>query len=463
MMWRNLAVLACLLVLLGALTVPVMSTETYNLNCYLASDDQDNDGYADGSSSHTVQLPREERLTCPEGYVPGKNDDPDTDPSCHPRKLEKQFNSKDDNCNGLTDEPQIRYDPYTNEITTSSFNIRLKINDQDTVDNRNDLYANIEYAKLSDPWTRYHTGKKKVTLTVSDTGRYYCTLTLDGLSETTVYMARVQFYVKKQFTKATPAVAVLVDPLTNREVVQIEPVVMIREPELESRGRVIFPYPDRDPETTSTPAPTPRTTRRTPPKRGSTATATAAAPAPRTTTTQPTVRRTAADQPEVAPWRGGLTSPWRRITRLGTRTYYEAVGDPTDWYFDTTDGTKEKSKVRTKMVHKAILQFYDSEEGKIGILGYQRVNGALRWSTRRYCSSTTPKRAKSASWDTSASTVLGTAATTTTGGALRSTPTAPGTGWTASPRATRSLRWSTTSPAPTTPSPGSRTRTAATT
>jgi hypothetical protein len=170
------------------------SSDTPTLTCYCACDDADGDGYARTGATGTVfERPEDQKLTCPSGYVPAADDCDDNDPTIHPRREEKGPNGKDDDCDGLTDEPQLLYPADAAGCTTSGFPIELKINNQEVINARDRLWADAEYARLSDSADTLRTLKTRVNLTTSD-NRYYAVFTLTNLQETTVYRCRITFY-----------------------------------------------------------------------------------------------------------------------------------------------------------------------------------------------------------------------------------------------------------------------------
>ncbi|MBN1283026.1 MAG: putative metal-binding motif-containing protein [Proteobacteria bacterium] len=233
---------------------PAVPDGPYTLRCFWDADDVDGDGYAAaGSKSYLVGRELNNRLTCPAGYVPATGDCDDSSASIHPRRGEIAFNGVDDNCNGLTDEPAPVYPSSSSRSFETSFEMIFKLNDQAAAAVEGDLYADVEYARLRDS-ANAQTRSKVFVSAYTSGGSRYAKYTLDGLSTTTVYRARVRFF-----------------------------------------------------------------------------------------------------------------------SRAGTS--YSALGPLSPWYYTTTNGTTEKSIVRTKIVVKALKQHSDALEGKVGTLGTVDVNG----------------------------------------------------------------------------------------
>jgi hypothetical protein len=144
--------------------------------------------------------------------------------------------------------------------------VRFKLNDSETVANADDLYADVEYARL-----RYSTTvltKSKIPVEVyTESGNYYAKFTLDELSATSAYRVRAKFFKR------------------------------------------------------------------------------------------------------VIPEGEGL----QLIT-------YEALGPDSPWYYTTTTGPSEKSVIRTKIVLKALREYYHALNGKVGTLGTVDINGTRYWA-----------------------------------------------------------------------------------
>lgn len=200
--YRALPTLIFVCAMLVLLAQPA-NAGTYTVSCWEAATyDQDNDGYADmwAHSSNRVSLSVSdaERLNCPAGYVKSRGDCNDNDSSVHPRQHEVYGNSKDDNCNGLVDESQLRYLPNGIANTSAGFSMKLYVKDAAAVTAyRSPLYSlsySIEYQKLSDTAHTYSTPIQSVT-TFSDYGPHSrFDVRLNGLDASTMYRARVQLY-----------------------------------------------------------------------------------------------------------------------------------------------------------------------------------------------------------------------------------------------------------------------------
>ena len=167
--------------------------QCYPTNLY----DRDRDGYADlrGLDPADEQFTLDsDALNCPAGYVSKAGDCNDAVASIHPGRGEIGYNGVDDNCNARVDEPTMQYFPSGNLNTTSSFRMSVLLNHRDILNaalSNNNLYAEIEYAKLS---------RSQLPTTVSVTqvtsygGSFNALLTLNNLSSITPYRARVRFY-----------------------------------------------------------------------------------------------------------------------------------------------------------------------------------------------------------------------------------------------------------------------------
>jgi hypothetical protein len=81
------------------------------VRCYDRAYDKDRDGYASlQAPSSLLDWAGGKMNPCPYGYVPYAGDCNDADPLVRPFSSEDGFNQKDDNCNGLIDEPRV--EPY---------------------------------------------------------------------------------------------------------------------------------------------------------------------------------------------------------------------------------------------------------------------------------------------------------------------------------------------------------------
>ncbi len=117
-----------------ALTPLAALAEDYDVSCYPIADcDADGDGYADsgiaGCSRETVLgVAFEDKLQCPSGYVKLSGDCDDGDSAVHPR-LREEDNGVDDNCDGRIDEPEFYYSPWGTAVTTTGFEIPVRVVD----------------------------------------------------------------------------------------------------------------------------------------------------------------------------------------------------------------------------------------------------------------------------------------------------------------------------------------------
>jgi len=190
--------------LTGFISTLVYAEEKVNITCYPSSADRDGDGYArDGTGAVTLSVSKKNnRYTCPAGYVPDENDCNDNNSAVHPYRYEIASNNRDDNCNDQADENEFVYFPAGNNNEANSFEIRVKVNNQDVLDKvatSYPIYAKVRYRKVNTD-TDTESGYKRVTI-----GSYYhsklgsyraAEVSLSGLSKTSVYRARVKFYYK---------------------------------------------------------------------------------------------------------------------------------------------------------------------------------------------------------------------------------------------------------------------------
>lgn len=196
--------------LIMVLFVTLISAATYaddkvEITCYPASADRDGDGYAkDGTSPVKLNVNKSTNgYTCPTGYVPDENDCDDTKSAVHPYRYEIASNNRDDNCNGQSDENEFIYFYNGNSNKKDSFKMRVKVNNRDILDKvatSYPIYARAEYRKVTTD-TNSKSDYQRVTI-----GSYYhskigtyraAEVSLSGLSETSVYRARVKFYYKE--------------------------------------------------------------------------------------------------------------------------------------------------------------------------------------------------------------------------------------------------------------------------
>jgi len=142
----HLRSMTCLTALTIAALPASARAETYEVKCYFVGiyGDADHDGYAAiGSYPVTLQVAREDRLSCPDGFVRRAGDCDDTKAWIHPRRGEIAFNGVDDNCDGQTDETEPIYYEQGYGNTTSGFVIRAKVNDATIVQHAADLYVRV--------------------------------------------------------------------------------------------------------------------------------------------------------------------------------------------------------------------------------------------------------------------------------------------------------------------------------
>lgn len=183
--------------------LPVAANE--DITCYPKTDDRDNDGYAKaGSIAKDFSVPDASQYTCPSGYVPDDDDCDDTRSSVHPYRSEVAFNGRDDNCNGEADENEYVYFSNGYDNNNDFFKIQVKLNNKDVLDHYDagdDIYAKVRYRKITETEDQdQYSDYQKVRFYDDEhdyLGKYKAaTITLTGLSKTTVYRSRVKFYYK---------------------------------------------------------------------------------------------------------------------------------------------------------------------------------------------------------------------------------------------------------------------------
>jgi hypothetical protein len=181
--------------------------------CYRASlYDRDGDGYANlGALS-----PDDPRFTmdapgnrCPDGYVERAGDCNDSVASTRPRSGERSHNSVDDNCNGITDEPEFYY--YTaadNVNTTSKIRLTLYLNHPDirAAARAGGLYVDVDFAALNNSSNEQTAAKLRMGNYMWDYA--YGSVDLTGLSAGRVYRARMSLFRREangSYTRIGPS------------------------------------------------------------------------------------------------------------------------------------------------------------------------------------------------------------------------------------------------------------------
>ena len=201
--YRALPALIFVVAMMAVLMAQPAQAGTYSVKCWKAAiHDLDNDGFANQfaqvSDRETVIANDAERLNCPTGYVKARGDCDDNNSKVHPRQLEAFGNGVDDNCNGLVDEPQVRYFPHGVANTSSSFNMKFDVKDQAVLNAYRSPFSSlsyvIEYQALSNTAHTFTTPLRSLTR-YSDYGAHSrFDVRLSGLDPSTVYRARVQLY-----------------------------------------------------------------------------------------------------------------------------------------------------------------------------------------------------------------------------------------------------------------------------
>jgi hypothetical protein len=162
--------------------------------------DDDRDHYAgDDAVVKKISVRHSEKLNCPKGWVRKDGDDKDNDSKIHPRRPEVPNNGKDDNCNGKKDEPEFVYlhENRNRWVTTSSFRVKMKLNDQVLYSRGRRLHVSLRLKKLN---TKPGESTSATTKTVTNVnlqgqrGTRHATFIVTGLDKESVYRVdRVQF------------------------------------------------------------------------------------------------------------------------------------------------------------------------------------------------------------------------------------------------------------------------------
>jgi hypothetical protein len=192
---RFRGVWACILVLAVLAGIGGIASASDSGPCYNDREDADGDGYAvEGSIARTTRMRNSEKLNCPKGYVRKGGDKQDNNRDVHPRRPEVANNGVDDNCNGRIDEPEFVYlhENRDNWVTSNSFRMRIKLNDQQLYSAGRRLHAKVHLENLTD---EAHPADLTITdvLVQNQRGTRYANLAVTSLAPETVYRAWVQF------------------------------------------------------------------------------------------------------------------------------------------------------------------------------------------------------------------------------------------------------------------------------
>jgi hypothetical protein len=162
--------------------------------CYERKDDQDGDGYAREDAKKIRARQWANKVNCPDGYVNKAGDKNDNDKLIHPRRDEVPLNNKDDNCNGKKDEPTFVYS--TNPTRKDGFDMKVRINDSNTVRYKNNLYADLTIHSLRDTGTPIDFDPADKLNIIEDGKITYAIISVKNLSPATVYRVKVQLHYK---------------------------------------------------------------------------------------------------------------------------------------------------------------------------------------------------------------------------------------------------------------------------
>ncbi len=117
--------------------------------CYT---DADHDGYLDESS----RRPLGHDGGCEIGWIRrvrgASGDCDDSNPAVHPRRPESEVNGRDDNCNGLTDEPEFMYLTDLASATPTSMALGVRVNSQVAREagDSDRLWVHVSWVDLTD-------------------------------------------------------------------------------------------------------------------------------------------------------------------------------------------------------------------------------------------------------------------------------------------------------------------------
>lgn len=182
--------------------VPVVAAEKHSMKCYSEGFDRDGDGYAglsaaDARTSYKLfEWDGKLRTNCPSDYVRFVADCNDLDPNVNSGKGERGFNGKDDNCNGVIDEPTVVYSAQGNNNTTYSFRMRVNLNSQDILDQKEAgrLYGEVQYARLRDSANVVTKGKFLVNMFYPQSSAARIDVAVSNSDSATVFKAKVGFF-----------------------------------------------------------------------------------------------------------------------------------------------------------------------------------------------------------------------------------------------------------------------------
>jgi hypothetical protein len=209
MLWGILFILAALICaaalpanLIVTEVVPVAFAEEHSMKCYSEGFDRDGDGYAglnaeDARTAYRlIEWDGKLRTNCPSRYVRFVSDCNDLDPNVNPGKGERGFNGRDDNCNGVVDEPTFDYYAEGNHNTTYSFRMRVNLNSQELLDQKEAgrLYADVQYARLKDTDNPVTRRKFLVNMFYPQSSAARIDVAVGNSESATVFRARVAFF-----------------------------------------------------------------------------------------------------------------------------------------------------------------------------------------------------------------------------------------------------------------------------
>jgi hypothetical protein len=186
---------ALALLLTACLALPADGGE-HSMKCYSDGFDRDGDGYAgltaaDARTAYQmITWNGSLRLHCPDGYVRAIGDCNDRDPEVHPNHAEIGLNGRDDDCDGVVDEPTFAA---ARASTSSAFWFEIALNSQILVDHAQALFAQVSYASLADSANLLQTAK--IAVHPADR-RQTVEVAVSNLSPVTVYRAQVAFFTR---------------------------------------------------------------------------------------------------------------------------------------------------------------------------------------------------------------------------------------------------------------------------
>ena len=169
------------------------------MECYIRSEDNDNDGYAKSDAVGYWQ-DRDDGLHCPyPGWVDKTGDCDDDNPFVHPRTDEIGSNSIDDDCSGTADEPVAYFAGASGfDRTLTSFGMVVRMNDallENWASRNMTVRVEVEFAPLN--FSNFV--KRRFLPYAPDASPDLAHVVVTDLWNDTVYQAKARFVSCVQF------------------------------------------------------------------------------------------------------------------------------------------------------------------------------------------------------------------------------------------------------------------------